>query len=90
MATWSDVIYGENRDQRDLLIDTSYVEAITTFNSRGVADFSYRELKWQSGDIVRASDNLSSASFTQRQKLKYFPQLVQMVDIGCKQVLYPI
>lgn len=90
MATWSDIIYGENRDKRDLLIDIAYTDAVNTFSGRGVADFSYRELKWVSGDIVRASDNLSSASFTQRQKLKYFPQLVQMVDIGCKQVLYPI
>ena len=89
MATWSDTIYVENRDQRDNLINTAYVEAIITFTNRSVPDFSYRELKWESGDIVRASDSLSSSSFTQRQKLKYFPQLAQMVDIGCKLVLYP-
>ena len=89
MATWSDEIYIENKDLRDTLINTSYAEAIATFNSRGVADFTYRELKWVGGDIVRASDNLSSASFTQSQKLKYFPQLAQMVDIGSKLQLYP-
>jgi hypothetical protein len=89
MASWSDTIYDENRDQRNNLIDIAYTEAIATFNSRGVADFTYRELKWVGGDIVRASDNLSSASFTQSQKLKYFPQLAQMVDIGSKLQLYP-
>jgi len=89
MATWSDDIYNDNKDQRDTLIDTAYIEAIATFSSNGVADFIYRELKWQTGDIVRASDNLSSASFSQSQKLKYFPQLVQLVDIGSKLQLYP-
>jgi hypothetical protein len=89
MATWSDIIYSENRDQRDTLIDIAYVEAVITFSSRGVPTFTYRELQWNGADIVRASDNLSSASFTQSQKLKYFPQLAQMVDIGCKLVLYP-
>jgi hypothetical protein len=90
MASWSDTIYDENRDQRNNLIDIAYSEAIATFNSRGVADFTYRELRWVGGDIVRASDNLSSGSFSKSQKLKYFPQLVELVDIGCKQVLYPI
>lgn len=89
MATWSDTIFVENRDLRNNLIDTAYAEAVITFSSRGVADFIYRELKWENGDIIRASDNLSSTSFSQRQKLKYFPQLAQMVDIGCKLVLYP-
>jgi hypothetical protein len=89
MATWSDTIYSENKDQRDSLIDTSYVEAVTTFISKGVTTFTYRELKWDGADIVRASDNLSSASFSQLQKLKYFPQLAQMVDIGSKLQLYP-
>lgn len=89
MATWSDIIYNDNRDLRNNLIDTSYVEAIITFSSRSVPDFTYRELRWVSGDIVRASDSLSSSSFSQSQKLKYFPQLAQMVDIGCKLVLYP-
>lgn len=88
MAIWSDIIYNENRDQRDTLIDTSYAEAVITFSARSVPDFSYRELRWVGGDIVRASDNLSSVSFSQSQKLKYFPQLAQMVDIGCKLVLY--
>ena len=89
MATWSDIIYNDNRDLRDTLINTAYAEAVNTFSGRSVPDFSYRELRWVGGDIVRASDNLSSASFTQSQKLKYFPQLAQMVDIGCKIVLYP-
>jgi len=89
MATWSDEIFTENKNLRDTLITNSYVEAIATINAQGVNDFSYRELKWASGDIVRASDNLSSSSFSQSQKLKYFPQLVQLVDIGSKLRLYP-
>ena len=59
-----------------------------TLNAISCPDFTYRDLKWEAGHIIRASDSLSSGSFTDRQKLEYFPQLVQLVDIGSKKVLY--
>jgi hypothetical protein len=88
MASWSDEIYASNADRRSSLISTAFAEAITTLTTISCPDFTYRDLKWEAGDIIRASDSLSSGSFTDRQKLEYFPQLVQLVDIGSKKVLY--
>lgn len=88
MASWSDEVYNANSDRRSSLISTAYSEAVTTLNAISCPDFTYRDLKWESGNIIRASDSLSSGSFTDRQKLYYFPQLVQLVDIGSKKVIY--
>ena len=88
MASWSDKVYNENSDRRSSLITTAYSEAIITFSAISCPDFTYRDLKWEGGSIIRSSDSLSSGSFTERQKLYYFPQLVQLVDIGSKKVIY--
>ena len=88
MASWSDKVYAENADIKSSLISTAYSEAVTTLNAISCPDFTYRDLKRESGDIIRASDSLSSSSFTDRQKLYYFPQLVQLMDIGSKKVIY--
>lgn len=88
MASWSDIVYAENADRKSSLISTAYSEAVTTLGAISCPDFTYRDLKWEGGNIIRASDSFPSSSFTDRQKLYYFPQLVQFVDIGCKKVLY--
>ena len=88
MASWSDNVYAENDARKNSLISTAYSDAVTTLNAISCPDFTYRDLKWEAGHIIRASDSLSSGSFTDRQKLEYFPQLVQLVDIGSKKVLY--
>lgn len=88
MASWSDTVYGRNADIRGSLISSAYSEAVITLMNISCPDFTYRDLKWESGNIIRASDSLSSVSFTDRQKLEYFPQLVQLMDIGSKKVLY--
>lgn len=89
MASWSDNIYSDNDTIRSNLISGAYAAAIITFSNAGIDPLVFRDLEWNGSDIIRKSDSLSSGSFSEAQKLKYFPQLVQLVDIGSKRRIYP-
>jgi hypothetical protein len=91
MATWTDIIYGRIESKRDNFVTNGYDEAKNTFINKAVDNCAFRDISWDSAaaQFTIIETGQQHSTWSPDQKLKYFPQLLQLIVIGSEQVLYP-
>lgn len=91
MATWTDQVYGEVKTKRDNFVTNGYDEARNTFVINAIDSCSFRDISWDvaASQFTIIETGLQHSSWSPDQKLKYFPQLLQLIIVGSEQVLYP-
>lgn len=91
MATWTDQVYNDVKTKRDNFVTNGYDEAMTTFITNGIAACAFRDISWDdaASQFIIIETGQQHSSWSPDQKLKYFPQLIQLIIVGSEQVLYP-
>lgn len=90
MATFTDQIFNDVKAKRDDFVADAFEKARMTFMSNGVSSCAFRDIRYEEGinKFVVIETGLEDTSFTIAQKLKYYPQLLQLLVIGSEQKLY--
>lgn len=91
MATWTDQVYDEVKNKRNDFVTNGYDEAKTTFTNNSILSCSFRDIAWDdaASQFTIIETGQQHSTWSPDQKLKYFPQLIQLIIIGSEQVLYP-
>ena len=91
MATWTDQVYNEVKAKRDDFVTNGYDEARATFITNSVDSCAFRDISWDVGasQFTIIETGQQHSTWSPDQKLKYFPQLLQLIIVGSEQVLYP-